>query len=145
MSNVVLVFVSEGYFDSPNCMRELLKAICCGKPIITLLESEQKHGAMSDAMVVEKLSSLYEPYEKDGQQYANMYEFWELDKDLKDWGHVVPSFDDLQAALYDQSSGDPIEWTRIGPFQVRGSSATAAARLARTLTMTCALNRFCRM
>ena len=35
-SHVVLVFCTDGYFRSPNCMRELLRASLAKKPIILM-------------------------------------------------------------------------------------------------------------
>lgn len=50
-SCLTLVFVSDGYFESPNCMRELLRAVATQKPIVALVELEEKHGALSRAQV----------------------------------------------------------------------------------------------
>ena len=36
VSQISLIFVSAGYFISENCMRELLRAVVTGKPIVTL-------------------------------------------------------------------------------------------------------------
>jgi len=46
-SEKTLVFCSAGYFQSPNCMRELLRAVVTRKPVIALLEVEAKHGGMT--------------------------------------------------------------------------------------------------
>ena len=35
-ARTILIFVSEGYFSSLNCMRELLRACLKQKPIVTL-------------------------------------------------------------------------------------------------------------
>ena len=45
-SEHILIFLSQGYFQSPNCMRELLCAVFEGKPLITLLEPDTKHGGL---------------------------------------------------------------------------------------------------
>ena len=46
-SAMSLIFCSQGYFSSPNCMRELLRAAVTRKPILTLLEPEAKHGGLT--------------------------------------------------------------------------------------------------
>ena len=46
-SQNVLIFCSEGYFNSVNCMRELLCAVFLGKPLITLVEPEVRHGGLT--------------------------------------------------------------------------------------------------
>ena len=43
-SRVVLVFCSDGYASSANCMRELRAAVSAGKPLIALLELSARHG-----------------------------------------------------------------------------------------------------
>ena len=47
LSEHILVMISEGYFTSKNCTRELLRAVWDEKPIITMLESDRKKGAMT--------------------------------------------------------------------------------------------------
>ena len=51
ISAQALVFVSDGYFVSPNCMRELLRAFHLKKPIITLQEQDQKKGGLTPEQV----------------------------------------------------------------------------------------------
>lgn len=46
-SSTVLIFLSDGYFESANCMRELLRAMYDNKPIITLHETSVKHGGLT--------------------------------------------------------------------------------------------------
>ena len=36
ISDLSLIFLSDGYFSSPNCMRELLRAVITGKRIMSL-------------------------------------------------------------------------------------------------------------
>ena len=48
-SSVTLIFVSEGYFNSENCMRELLRAILTSKDLVVLLEPDARHGGLSAA------------------------------------------------------------------------------------------------
>lgn len=42
-SAVTLVFAKSPYFERPNCVRELLRAVVMRKPLITLLEPDQVH------------------------------------------------------------------------------------------------------
>ena len=58
VSRHVLVFVSEGYFESPNCMRELLRAVFKSKPIIALTEPEAKRGGLTTENVREELGLI---------------------------------------------------------------------------------------
>ena len=46
-SRSVLVFCSRGYFQSANCLRELLTAVFAGSDIITLLDPEEDRGGLS--------------------------------------------------------------------------------------------------
>jgi hypothetical protein len=43
-SMVILVFLSSGYFLSPNCMRELRAALALSKPLVLVHESDVKKG-----------------------------------------------------------------------------------------------------
>ena len=54
-SDCVLVFLSAGYFQSVNCMRELLSALVTGKRLVTLVELEVNHGGLSREQVLEHL------------------------------------------------------------------------------------------
>ena len=97
---VSLIFCSAGYFNSPNCMRELLRAMVTGKPIVTLLEPEAKHGGLTNKEVRQQLD-----------QASGKYVNWGLDKEVERWGYELPTADDLYTALF---AKEPIEWNRIG-------------------------------
>ena len=47
-SHLILVFVSAGYLESKNCLRELSCAAQTCKPIVAVRETEREHGGMSD-------------------------------------------------------------------------------------------------
>ena len=47
-SHLVLIFVSAGYLESRNCLRELSCAAQTCKPIVAVRETEREHGGMSD-------------------------------------------------------------------------------------------------
>ena len=49
----LLVFLSEGYCTSPNCVRELLTAVEWEIPVIVVYEVEKKHGRVYDQLDVE--------------------------------------------------------------------------------------------
>jgi hypothetical protein len=51
VSQICLIFVSAGYFTSPNCMRELLRAVLVKKPILTMMESEAGKGGLTREQV----------------------------------------------------------------------------------------------
>ena len=113
VSALSLVFCSAGYFESPNCMREILRAHVTGKPIVALLELEEKHGGLTHEQIMARLQAADAPCEKAGVQYASKYAMWGLEEEVQSWGYAMPSAIELYAPLV----LDPIEWARIGAFQ----------------------------
>ena len=95
-SQVMLIFCSEGYFGSRNCMIELRSSVTKEKPIIALMEPEAKHGGLTRARIEEQLVEADQRYEK-----------WGFDDD-------GPRSTTLMEALF---ATQPIEWNRIGAFQ----------------------------
>ena len=79
MSETVLVFVSEGYFVSPNCLRELLRAVFDKKPIVTVIEVEAKHGALATEEVRAQLDAAEASYAR-----------WGLVDDMATWSSKPP-------------------------------------------------------
>ena len=55
-SRVTLVFCSEGYFRSANCIRELLRAAVTQKPMVALVEVDPKHGGMARSQIRQQLA-----------------------------------------------------------------------------------------
>lgn len=102
-SCLILVFVSDGYIKSPNCMRELLRAVVTQKPIMALVELETKHGALTRAQVQERL-----------QEADDLYESWGMAAEVRSWGYQLPDAAKLEGALW---QAETIEWNRIGAFQ----------------------------
>ena len=100
----VLCYVTTSYFDSANCMRELLRAAVTGKPIVALLELEAKHGGIDRSEIIDHL-----------QKANSMYERWGLSSEVASWGYNMPAHEDLMAILFKHP---PVEWNRIGAFQV---------------------------
>lgn len=104
-SHVVLIFISQGYFSSPNCMRELLRAVYDKKRIVNMMETEAKHGGMTREQVRAHLGEA-----------TTMYEKWGLAAEMVQWGFPQPSSVDLYFELF--ATHEPIEWNRIGLFRV---------------------------
>ena len=46
-SLVVMVFLSKGYFESKNCMRELHAAVALKKPLVLMHETDVRKGGES--------------------------------------------------------------------------------------------------
>ena len=116
MSSVSLVLCSEGYFVSPNCMRELLRAVVTDKPIVALLESEEKHGGLTRDEIEAQLRSADEPCDKNGTNYDSKYAMWKLAGEVQSWGYAMPSAQQLIDALFADEQ-QLIEWNRLGFFQ----------------------------
>ena len=104
-SCVCLIFCTRGYFQSPNCMRELLRAFCVEKPQVTLLEPDLNKGRLTRADIKAQL------IEADGR-----YATWGLAKEVAEWGHELPSAQQLYDYLFPEGV-HPIEWDRIAAFQ----------------------------
>ena len=85
-SELILIFVSDGYFTSPNCMRELLRAVFDKKPILSLIESEVRKGGLTSEQVRERLEAA------DGK-----YGVWGLADEMAAWvwehrNEILPPF-----------------------------------------------------
>ena len=91
----VLKLCTRGYFQSKNCMIELRAAVVKGKPIITLMEPESKHGGLTKDEIKLHLSEC-----------ETLWNGW----GFKDG----PSGEMLFEALFSQA---PVQWERIGAFQ----------------------------
>ena len=117
VSAVSLVLCTAGYFQSPNCMREILRAVVTGKPIVALLEPEAKHGGLKQEEIRAQL------LEADGN-----YVKWGLAKEVESWGFVTPTAAVLFAALF---AREPIEWNRIGALSRSVSRHHHASRIAK--------------
>ena len=113
-SMAVLVFCSQGYFVSQNCMRELLRAVTTGVPIIAMLEAQATKGGLTLAQVFDQLTAAGKPCEKNGKRFESMYEMWGLTGEVSSWGYHMPTAQELYDAIF---CHEPIEWNRIGPFQ----------------------------
>jgi hypothetical protein len=94
-SECVVVYCSEGYFKSKNCMIELRAAVMLGKHIQPIIDLDPDRGGLTEDEVCNQLLAADAHYEK--------------------WGLVDgPRGAALSAKLFERK---PIEWNRIGPFQ----------------------------
>ena len=106
-SNIILIVCTKGYFDSKNCMREMLRAVLMDKQIIMLMEPEVDHGAMLKPEVRQAL--------KDAEE-SGSYERWGLLDEVAEWHQYenlppMPSCDEIMEKLFAMPL---IEWNRIG-------------------------------
>ena len=107
------------YFDKVNCRKELLRAVVRKKPIVALLPDCEMHGSVSEAHVRSVLT-------------RDVVKEWRLDKKLKEWAKDWAELDGLSASFdpakvwipTGQEIADaifehpPLEWSRVGSFQV---------------------------
>jgi len=119
-SEMILIFISDGYFSSPNCMRELLRAMHMKKPLLTLMESERRKGALTREEVRMRLKEANENYAK-----------WGLADEMDAWRFPQPSAQQLYDVIF--GAREPIEWNRLGIFQDVTLRQIADATLQATL------------
>ena len=91
-TSTILIYCSNGYFISKNCMRELVATTIKGKPTIALMDPESSHGGLSIKEVHTRLLEAEDSYSK--------------------WGFDAAQTPNGQA-LYDHLfRADAIEWNR---------------------------------
>ena len=100
-SYTVLIFATEGYFKSPNCMRELLRAVLCRKKIVVM----GTQGA--DGVRIDDLEA------KLGEALLRL-KGWGLDAEVEQWGYSVPSARVLKKELMRRP---PTEFGTLEMFQ----------------------------
>jgi hypothetical protein len=102
VSQVFLVFSTAGFWQRPNCMRELLRAYLTGKPLIALIELEVLLGGLEPQHIRERLTKT-----------QGMLETWGLAHEVSDeWSlGPLPTAQQLAVALLDGLS-PPLECTR---------------------------------
>ena len=117
-SQQFLCFLTEGYFASKNCFRELLRAVAKGKPCIVMLEPEAKrHGGLAYNDLVSGM--------KEACDLASST--WELDREWASWRvgidglpEKLPTCDELLEALslhpHQLHLGNTFEYDRIPAF-----------------------------
>jgi len=92
----VLIYCSKGYFDSKNCVRELIAAAKRGKPVIAIVDLDESRDGLSLQQVHEQVLRA-----------ADHYEEWGIEVGAP---HGQELFDHLFTI-------EPIEWNYIGHFQ----------------------------
>jgi hypothetical protein len=95
-------------------VRELLRAVVTKKPIIALLELDEKHDGFDVHQIRAKLLEGDSPCYEHGVQYPNKYAMWGLAAEVKSWGYALPTGEQLFGTLF---ANEAIEWNRIGAFQ----------------------------
>ena len=106
-SRVVLVLVGEEFFKSKNCMRELLTAVICKKPLVALLADH----CLSVATVKQQL-----------REFVKSYAWEELVTEYREGAHrsapqervAIPTADEIDLALFGdvgQPHTRPMEWS----------------------------------
>lgn len=88
-SHHVLVFCSEGYFGSKNCMRELAHSVALNKPMTALVDFDPSRGGLGIKQIAGRLAGC--AHVRDDEHSQQLY-----------------------LTLFER---EPIEWNRIGPFQ----------------------------
>jgi hypothetical protein len=96
-TRAVLIFCTDGYISSKNCMIELRASVKQGKLIIPLVDPDASKGGLTKQQVREQLIKAEQ----------SSFEKW-------GFGGTGPSAEELFAALF---LNEPIEWNRIGAFQ----------------------------
>jgi len=91
----ILIYCSDGYFHSKNCIRELIATAKKNKPVIALIEPDKSRG-LSVQQVHEQILRA-----------ADHYMDWGIDD-------AAPHGQNLIDHVF---ANEPIEWNRIGHFQ----------------------------
>ena len=71
-SATVLVFATEAYFESRNCIRELRRSVERGKPIITLLEPDTKRGGLKQSEMAARIQRSKYVTEEEREKFMRM-------------------------------------------------------------------------
>jgi len=102
-THVILTFLTQGYFLSPNCMREMLRAVTTGKPII-VVGTQEKGGGIPINEVRDHIEIA-----------LRRLKAWGLNNEVKEWGYEVPTADEMHDALFRYPT---VEFDPIAPFQM---------------------------
>ena len=122
----VLVYLTAGYFSSPNCMREALWATVLRKDVVLLLETERAKGGIT----------LDEAREHLSEAFHGRFDEWKLISELEAWitAHPaaaamshMPTFSEIECALLGPKGKaakkllghklEVYEWSALRPFQ----------------------------
>ena len=119
ISQVVLVFLTKGFFNSGPCAREIVRAVLRKKPIIACLETDQ--GKTKGGLTEEQCRSIIADPKPDGTTWftepkyragATFYLTDQAREWAKDWGQSdikVPTSQEVADAVF---ANPPINWYR---------------------------------
>ena len=65
-TGTILIYCSEGYFKSKNCMIEIRSTVSKGKPIIPVLDPDKTRGGLTKEQIREQLIQSDDAWEKWG-------------------------------------------------------------------------------
>ena len=117
VSNVVLCFCTDKYFQSRACAREIFRALVLSKPLIAVLEPDASRGGLTREAIVALLTTArYPPHGRPNAPATMTWaEKWGLDGEVQAWGYAaIPTGEGIVAALFALA---PIEWNRFTAFQ----------------------------
>jgi len=97
-TSTILIYCSKGYFQSKNCMRELVSTAIKQKPTIALVDPDASRDGLSDQEVRAQLLE-------------------DQDGNFAKWGFDAETTPNAQALHDHLFQAEPIEWNRIGIFQ----------------------------
>jgi len=84
-SEIALIFLSDGYFGSTNCMRELLLALYMGKKLIVLREPDAEYGGVTKEQALTDLRVADNTYFRSGSKGDS------LGDEVLEWFHDHPA------------------------------------------------------
>ena len=134
----LLCFMSDGYAESKNCIRELCRAVLTDTPVSLMLEQDSVKGGFNVTVALEKLKeSIDNIYREDLNQRDK---FWGLKDEIAGWhtrlcngrktlkGSIT--FEDIKNALLSHHGWPPLQWSRQRALQTV-SLRLLAARFVR--------------
>ena len=83
-------------------MRELLRAVLKRKRLIALIELDDKRGGLETGQVYTSLVTVHQ---------RKTYSAWGLTAEVLNWGHSIPSPEQLRTAIFRR---EIVEWNRCG-------------------------------
>ena len=119
-SGLVLLFCSDGFFQSQGCLRELRATVRHQRPRVVLVEMEEAHGALSVRAAVRQLEEGVgiDTWTDDGSGIAQRHSKWQpAAEQWKQYGFENdggPTRSEVAEAL---SASEQIEWNRLAAFQ----------------------------
>ena len=117
-SSSVLAMCTVEYFRSRACARELFRAVLQGKPLIALLEPDERRGGLSRQAIAHLLISARFPIVGASSSSPETHTWtaqWALDGEVLEWGFpATPTGEQILSALF---MDPPIEWNRLSAFQ----------------------------